>query len=761
MKRSIIFALAAALAVAGCDALDQSGPEPAGPPVVARVAVSPESTVVQIGKTIQLNAAVTSEDGRIINNRTVDWFSYDGSVAKVDAAGTVTGVSPGTATITASVDGKRGSSRVIVGGSTSGITITSISPNPIVEGETATIYGSNLSSVATNGGVFVDGAKANITGVSATAIQFTVPLSGCKPQRQVDVQVRLSGATSSTLKAVIRPASLINIAVGQQVLLRDPSQLCLQFGASNSTEAYLIGVQSIDEQVKNVTPVTVALTGAPSGNVVAAPAPLPDVNLIRRSSPVDIQDWASRSKRDQALAGEAFLRAQDQQLIQRFRRDGALRMNVASSLAPAVRAGLRVGDQVSLRVAGSTGPCSVAAPITASVRLITNRTIWLEDTANPSGGYTLADLQILANFLENVAYDIDVSYLGAPSDIDGNGKIAVVVTQEVNKKGLRYDPTFNFGAEVRAADYFAPSYCGSSNEGEIIYMRTPDPAGRIGRPTDVAADEVKTLTQLMPHEFSHVMQFGYMILAGGALQPFWIGEAQATLVEELTGHRVTGRTTYQNYGYDVAFEERDKVPWYRGVQWASYYYGFVSRSAQRATGAPEQCSWIGLVSEGNTGPCTANDNIAYGVGFVFLRWLSDQFGAALAGGEKALHRPLAYSNTAGFANISKTVGVPIDSLLAQWAAALYVDDRVPNLNKRLTFTSWNMYDVESRKPPQAQLTPRERSFGTFTDNVNIRAGSTAYFRVSGVGHPSAAIRAVDPGGGALPSTMRMWVVRLQ
>jgi hypothetical protein len=90
-----------------------------------------------------------------------------------------------------------------------------------------------------------------------------------------------------------------------------------------------------------------------------------------------------------------------------------------------------------------------------------------------------------------------------------------------------------------------------------------------------------------------------------------------------------------------------------------------------------------------------------------------------------------------------------------------VDDRVPNLNKRLTFTSWNMYDIESRKPAQAQLIPRERSFGTFTDNVSIRAGSTAYFRVSGVGHPSAAIRAVDPNGGALPSTMRMWIVRLQ
>jgi hypothetical protein len=233
-------------------------------------------------------------------------------------------------------------------------------------------------------------------------------------------------------------------------------------------------------------------------------------------------------------------------------------------------------------------------------------------------------------------------------------------------------------------------------------------------------------------------------------------------MEELTGHRLTGRALYQNYGFDVAWETRELAPWYRGVQWASYYYGYISSSSQtRTAGAPEQCSWVGLVAEGNTGPCVANDNVAYGMGWSFLRWLSDQFGPALAGGEKALHIPLAYSSTGGFANISKTVGVPIDSLLAQWSAALYVDDRVPGLNKRLTFSSWNMYDIETRKRPMLQLAPRERSFGTFTDNVSIRAGSTAYFRVSGVGHPSAAIRAADPAGGALPSTMRMWVVRLQ
>jgi hypothetical protein len=106
--------------------------------------------------------------------------------------------------------------------------------------------------------------------------------------------------------------------------------------------------------------------------------------------------------------------------------------------------------------------------------------------------------------------------------------------------------------------------------------------------------------------------------------------------------------------------------------------------------------------------------------------------------------------------------VPIDTLLAQWAAALYVDDRVPSAAPRLTFSSWNLFDMDShRMNVTGRLVPRERAFGGFTDAVSVRGGSTAYFRVSGAGRAATAIRARDSGGGALPAAMRMWVVRLQ
>ena len=61
----------------------------------------------------------------------------------------------------------------------------------------------------------------------------------------------------------------------------------------------------------------------------------------------------------------------------------------------------------------------------------------------------------------------------------------------------------------------------------------------------------------------------------------------------------------------------------------------------------------------------------------------------------------------------------------------------------------------------ALLTPRPQSFGTFSDEVAVRGGSTAYFTVFGYSRPEISIRARDLSDHPLPSGMRMWVVRLQ
>jgi len=95
MRAKMHFVLAAALAAAGCSGGDAPAPAPSAPAAVARVVVSPDSTTVEPGKTIQLTARVEDASGNPVSDRTLDWISYDVGVATAflahDAARLITG----------------------------------------------------------------------------------------------------------------------------------------------------------------------------------------------------------------------------------------------------------------------------------------------------------------------------------------------------------------------------------------------------------------------------------------------------------------------------------------------------------------------------------------------------------------------------------------------------------------------------------------------------------------------------------------------
>jgi hypothetical protein len=733
--------------------------------------VSPDSTTVEPGKTVQLTARVEDMSGKAVSDRTVDWISYDATVATVNG-GVVTGVGAGTATITATTDGKRGTARVTVAVPYTGPAIASVSPTPLVEGQPATINGSGFGLVPSNLRVTIDGAIATVSATTGTSIQIVVPQFDCKPARTVDVQVRLLAANSNVFKANLQPAQLLSVPVGQQRIIADPTKFCLQFGATAASEAYLIGVQSSIEDVKSLTPATLSATTAAA---TATGALLAVEQLTPKSPPLSAADafprqpTVPRARLAHARA-EAAMRVLDAELLRTVGQAGSRGANAMSSsaaLSATIPAGVQVGNVLSVRVPKFFDQCNQYATINAVVRAVTPHSVFLEDTGNPQGGYSTADFQALSSFFENTVYGTDTDYFGTPLDIDRNGRVAIVVTTQVSRLATAYDPGFILFGMVKTANFLPTTTCPSSNEGEIIYLRTPDPTGVSGTTTGDAAEDILNARLLLAHEFTHVIQYGRTVpgnATGSALQPNWLNEAQATFAEEVVGDRVTGLSRGRNYGYDVAFKlPETESDWYRGITLLGVYFGlWLEAPPKKAPNAPEQCSFLGLAFEGNDGPCYNNDFVAYNTGYALLRWLSDQFGSAVAGGEKALQRSIVENKSRGLGAIANVARVPIDTLLAQWAAALYVDDRVPGAAPRLTFSSWNLFDMDTRRMNQTgRLAPRERAFGSFTDAVSVRGGSTAYFRVSGAGRAGTAIRATAPGGGSLPTGMRMWVVRLQ
>lgn len=640
------------------------------------------------------------------------------------------------------------------------------SPNPIVEGESATLTGTGFSGTLAGNKVWVDGVEATVTAASATSLQITVPTFDCEPPRDVQLRVAVGASGSNIIEHPLDIAAApVSLAVGEQLIVSDPSHFCLHFAESAAEREYLVGAQSVSDVVSSLTPVRVSASAASSDLLALREAPSPMLlHMAGRGTGGVMPLRTPRAERWLRHRGaEARLRARERRIMPSPSSSGlaALRAPAPTS-ASSVPGTAQVGDTIPIKFPDINSPnfCTTSIPITTVVRAVGSKGIWLEDVANPAGGYTTADFQALSDLFDTEIYATDAAYFGEPKDFDGNGRVVIVTSKEVN----RVEGTLGF---VVSSDLATVAQCPASNEGELYYGRAPDPAGLYEQPKPYTlADAKLDAPILIAHEFTHVIQFGRRAAFPGAtaFQTSWEAEGQATFAQEVVGHAINGRSPGNNYDFDIAFntDESSDVSWYEPTFIdLALYSGFQSPTS-RAPNAPEQCSWLGLASEGNNGPCLSGREV-YGVPALFLRWLSDQFGPGFPGGEQGLQRALIDNAFSGFATVEDVVGVSMDTLLVQWAAALYLDDRLPSLSPRLKFTSWDLNTIYAGLTPTAQLTPRERAFQSFTDAITVRGGSSGYFRISGQTAPATAVKLRDALGDPLPSNtpMRLWVVRMK
>src|SRR6266568_644050 len=87
----------------------------AGDPVGgASVTVSPASGSLQVGATVQLAAVTKDSAGNLLTGGTVNWTISNSAVVTVSASGLVTGIAPGSATITATSEGQSGTAAMTV-----------------------------------------------------------------------------------------------------------------------------------------------------------------------------------------------------------------------------------------------------------------------------------------------------------------------------------------------------------------------------------------------------------------------------------------------------------------------------------------------------------------------------------------------------------------------------------------------------------------------------------------------------------------------
>lgn len=82
--------------------------------LASTVTLTPSSTTIIVGTTVQLTPQVTDPAGNILTGRPISYVSDNTAVATVSAAGLVSAVAPGTVKITATSENKVGSATIVV-----------------------------------------------------------------------------------------------------------------------------------------------------------------------------------------------------------------------------------------------------------------------------------------------------------------------------------------------------------------------------------------------------------------------------------------------------------------------------------------------------------------------------------------------------------------------------------------------------------------------------------------------------------------------
>ena len=105
---------------------------------VATVTIVPSSASLAIGSALQLQVTLRDAAGQVLSGRPVSWSTSNSLVAAINGTGNVTGIVVGTATITATSEGKSGTAAITV-------TTSPTSPPPPSGGEPVYTAGTNTS----------------------------------------------------------------------------------------------------------------------------------------------------------------------------------------------------------------------------------------------------------------------------------------------------------------------------------------------------------------------------------------------------------------------------------------------------------------------------------------------------------------------------------------------------------------------------------------------------------------------------------------
>jgi len=328
------------------------------------------------------------------------------------------------------------------------------------------------------------------------------------------------------------------------------------------------------------------------------------------------------------------------------------------------------------------------------------------DSLTEPGCITSQDAVGLGESFDQSIYYNDRQYFGQESDINGDGRVAILLSPVVNL----LTPPGTASTDGYIGGFFLPGdllpslvHSDCTNAMEIFYTIVPDPAGTYGNVFETAK-ALESIEGILGHEFVHMIMFNYRLLKYGEgflidyIEETWLEEGLAHLAEDLNGY-LTG-----NIGRANRF----------------------------------------LRNTGDFSLTYGKDGLAErGAAFLFLRYLGDRYG-------NSIFKYMVQSRTSGMANVENAVGDDFLELVGDWASALYLTGRGVTADARFEYTSidlrgdFDQLRTEELKESDTYFTGAVKSMGLDFIELSL-SGEDRYEGLlqSGSGRMHAVIIRID------------------
>jgi hypothetical protein len=306
-----------------------------------------------------------------------------------------------------------------------------------------------------------------------------------------------------------------------------------------------------------------------------------------------------------------------------------------------------VGNPRTFKVLSNITNTTLFNSVPATAKSVGTHIILYVDNAAPANGLTTADYDKLRSDFDTLLYAVDTTAFGRESDLDGNGRVIVLMTNTVNKLVTQAEcpvsgfvTGFFFGADI------APATHAQWNNGEIFYSMIADSGATLS--CSHPNSQVKRLIPVtFIHEFQHMISFNqHVLLRSVGSEALWLNEGMSHYAEE------RGGLAFLKAGDSTRFCEH--------VRGDLYNFGLYLTNPGSYP----------LVTVSGTGSLEER-----GAEWSFVRYLVDQFAAdtTLAAAD-AFTRQMVQTSATGTDNVSQHTNQPFATLARRWVLANWASD---------------------------------------------------------------------------------------